>query len=39
VGILPESSTSRLTPWVHSDVLGLIARNGLGISPHEVELG
>jgi len=27
------------TVWVHSDVLGLIARDGLGISPLEVELG
>ncbi|HEV3319221.1 MAG TPA: hypothetical protein VG053_05745 [Solirubrobacteraceae bacterium] len=39
VGILPESGASRPTPWVHSDVLALIARNGLGISPREVELG
>lgn len=38
VGILPESGASRPTPWVHSDVLALIARNGLGISPREVEL-
>jgi hypothetical protein len=39
LGILPESGASRPTPWVHSDVLALIARNGLGISPREVELG
>jgi hypothetical protein len=39
VGILPESGASRPTPWVHSDVLALIARKGLGISPREVELG
>lgn len=39
VGILPESGAARPTPWVHSDVLALIAREGLGISPHEVELG
>jgi hypothetical protein len=39
VGMLPESGSSRPTPWVHSDVLALIARNGLGISPREVELG
>ncbi len=32
-------SESRPTPWVHSDVLGLIAREGLRISPREVELG
>jgi hypothetical protein len=39
LGILPESGGGRATPWVHSDVLALIARNGLGISPREVELG
>jgi len=39
VGILPESGTDRPTPWVHSDVLALIAREGLGLSPREVELG
>jgi hypothetical protein len=39
VGMLPESGSSRPTPWVHSDVLALIARNGLGLSPREVELG
>jgi hypothetical protein len=26
------------TPWIHSDVLALIARRGLGIAPREVEL-
>jgi len=26
------------TPWVHSDVLALIARRGLGLSPREVEV-
>jgi hypothetical protein len=39
VGILPEGGEHEPTPWVHSDVLALIARNGLGISPREVELG
>jgi hypothetical protein len=39
VGILPESGSGRRTPWIHSDVLALIARNGLSISPREVELG
>jgi hypothetical protein len=38
LGVLPESGTDRLAPWVHSDVLALIARDGLGISPREVEL-
>jgi hypothetical protein len=39
LGILPEGGANRRTPWIHSDVLALIARNGLGISPREVELG
>jgi hypothetical protein len=38
VGQLPEAGKPRPTPWVHSDVLAVIARDGLGISPHEVEL-
>ncbi len=39
VGISPEGGASAPTPWIHSDVLALIARSGLGISPREVELG
>jgi hypothetical protein len=39
LGILPEGGADRRTPWIHSDVLALIARHGLGISPREVELG
>jgi hypothetical protein len=39
IGLLPEGGQSVPTRWVHSDVLALIARRGLGISPHEVELG
>jgi hypothetical protein len=39
VGLLTDDGTRRPTPWVHTDVLGLIARDGLGIAPHEVELG
>jgi len=39
VGISPEGGESEPTPWVHSEVLALIARVGLGISPREVELG
>jgi hypothetical protein len=39
LGILPEGGADRCTPWIHSDVLALIARRGLGISPREVELG
>jgi hypothetical protein len=38
LGLLPEGGGTRPTPWIHSDVLALIARRGLGISPHEVEL-
>jgi hypothetical protein len=39
LGLLPESGRSTPTPWIHSGVLGLIARGGLAISPREVELG
>jgi hypothetical protein len=38
VGLMPEGGGRTATPWVHSDVLGLIARKGLGMSPREVEL-
>jgi hypothetical protein len=38
VGLLPNAGKTEPTPWVHSDVLALIARRGLGISPREVEL-
>lgn len=39
LGLLPEGGHSDPTPWIHSDVLALIARRGLGVSPREVELG
>jgi len=39
LGLLPEGGRETPTPWIHSDVLALIARNGLGISPREVEVG
>lgn len=39
IGLLPEGGRSEPTPWIHSDVLALIARDGLGLSPHEVEVG
>jgi hypothetical protein len=39
VGLLSESRGGGPTPWVHTDVLALIARHGLGLSPREVELG
>jgi hypothetical protein len=38
IGQLPEAGNPSPTPWVHSDVLALIARNGLGVSPRDVEL-
>jgi hypothetical protein len=38
IGIMPEGGQKAITPWVHSDVLAVIARKGLGISPREVEL-
>jgi hypothetical protein len=38
LGLAPEGGRSTPTPWIHSDVLALIARSGLGLSPREVEL-
>ena len=37
LGILAEGGQSSPTPWIHTDVLALIARRGLGLSPREVE--
>lgn len=37
LGLLPEGGRRTPTPWVHSDVLALIARDGLGLAPREVE--
>ncbi len=33
LGLLPEGGRKRATPWIHSDVLALIARDGLGVEP------
>lgn len=38
LGLAAEAPGFAPTPWVHSDVLALIARSGLGISPREVEI-
>jgi hypothetical protein len=38
IGLLPEAGRSNPTPWIHSDVLALISRRGLGIAPLDVEL-
>jgi hypothetical protein len=38
IGQLPEGGEDHPTPWVHSDTLALIARDGLALSPNEVEL-
>lgn len=38
IGQLPEGGADRPTPWIHSDVLALIARQGLHLAPREVEL-
>ena len=38
IGQLPEAGKTQPTPWVHSDVLALIARDGLDVSPREVEV-
>ena len=38
IGIMPEGGEKAITPWIHSEVLGSIARKGMRISPREVEL-
>ncbi len=38
LGLLPEGGERVPTPWIHSAVLALIARRGLGLCPREVEL-
>lgn len=38
IGLLAEGGRGLPTPWIHSDVLALIARCGLGVSPREVEV-
>ena len=38
IGQMPEGGEQKPGPWIHSDVLALIARDGLGVSPREVEL-
>jgi hypothetical protein len=38
LGLLPEGGRATPTPWIHSNVLALIARDGLGVSPREVEV-
>jgi hypothetical protein len=39
VGLTADGAGCQRNPWVHSDTLALIARDGLGIAPREVELG
>jgi hypothetical protein len=38
VGMLPEGGHETPTPWISSEVLALIAREGLGVAPRDVEL-
>ncbi len=38
IGLLAEGGRDAPTRWIHSDVLALIARQGLGLSPREVEV-
>jgi hypothetical protein len=38
IGLMPEGGARTPTRWVHTDTLALIAREGLGLSPNEVEL-
>jgi hypothetical protein len=37
IGVLAEGGQAEPTPWIHSEVLALIARQGLDLCPAEVE--
>ena len=39
IGQLAEGGQDGPSPWVHTDVLALIVRDGLGATPREMELG
>jgi hypothetical protein len=38
IGVRPEAGRAETTPWVHADVLAVIAREGLDRCPVEVEV-
>jgi hypothetical protein len=38
IGEVPEGGEQRPCPWIRNELLALIARDGLGVSPREVEL-
>ena len=38
IGDTPEAGADRPTPWISSELLGRIARDGLHLAPREVEL-
>ena len=37
IGLLPEAGQTEPSPWIHADVLAVIARDGLGLAPRQVE--
>lgn len=37
IGLLPETGCDEPSPWIHSDVLAVVARDGLGLDPRQVE--
>jgi len=39
IGLVGDGPAGARNPWVHTDTLALIARDGLGVAPREVELG
>jgi hypothetical protein len=38
IGQAPEAGRTEPTPWIHTDVLALIAREGLCLAPRDVEV-
>jgi hypothetical protein len=37
IGLVPEAGRDEPSPWIDTDVLALIAREGLGLDPRQVE--
>jgi hypothetical protein len=37
IGLLPEAGHDEPSPWIDADVLAVIARDGLGLDPRQVE--
>jgi hypothetical protein len=37
IGLMPEAGREAPSPWIHTELLAVIARDGLGLDPRQVE--